>query len=279
VRSLLLLPVAALIGAPPPSNVVEIRGTDYAFIAPASVPAGRTTFVFNNTGKQRHELNIFLLKKGSTIDQFLELRRQDKPQIGVVVDGPVGVLFAGPGSTGAAKLTANLLPGRDYGVICIFRDSAGKPRHYDLGMYKVIRTTAVTAKPAAKSKVDSIIATDYAYPRYSREISPGIHEIAFRNTGRQRHELNISLLKEGVTLDSLIAVDKRGDDVEALFDRSPAAAGAVLYSIGGTSALGNLLIDFLPGRQYYFECGFQDNEKSPEHYKLGMFGVIKVRKR
>ena len=278
-KSLLLLPIVALIngGTVAAPNVVEIVGTDYAFTSPATVSAGRTTFVFKNGGKQRHEFNIFLLKKGATIDQFLKARREDKPQIGVTVEGPVGVLFADPGKTGGARLSTNLLPGREYGIICIFRDSTSKPRHYDMGMYKVIKTTAAASNPVAAPKVDSIIASDYAYPKYAREISPGVHQIAFRNMGKQRHEINISLLKQGVTLDSLTAVDKRGGDVEALFDRT--GAGAVLYSVGGTSSLGNLIIDFLPGREYYFECGFQDNEKSPEHFKLGMFGSIKVRKR
>jgi hypothetical protein len=259
------------------SNVVEVVGTDYAFTAPATVSAGPTTFVFRNAGKHTHEFNIFLLKRGATIDQFLALRRADKPQLGVVVEGSVGVLFADGGRTATAKLTTNLLPGREYGVICILRDSAKASRHYDLGMYKVIRTTSTSLKPRAKARVDSIIASDYAYPRYPRELSPGVHEIAFRNSGKQRHEMNISLLKQGVTLDSLRAVDKRNGDVEALFDRSGAAA--VVYSLGGDPSLGNVLIDFLPGREYYFECGFQDNDKSPEHYKLGMFGSIKVRNR
>jgi hypothetical protein len=274
----MLLPVAALFAsAPPSSNVVEITGTDYAFTAPASVAPGRTTFVFRNAGKHPHEFNVFLLKKGATIDEFLKLRRADKPQMGVVVEGSVGVLFAQPGKSGTAKLAADLLPGREYGIICIFRDTADAPRHYDLGMYKVIRTSSALPRTAVPEKVDSIIATDYSYPRYAREMSPGIHQIAFRNMGKQRHEISFNLLKAGVTLDSLTAVDKRGGDVEPLFDRTGPAA--VLYSLGGTSSLGNVVVDLLPGREYYFECGFQDTDKSPEHYKLGMYGSIKVKKR
>lgn len=277
-RSLLLLPVAAIFGsAAPSSNVVEIIGTDYAFTVPTTVAAGRTTFVFKNAGKHSHEFNIFLLKPGATVNQMLELRRQNKPQLGVVIEAPVGVLFADPGTTAAAKLSANLLPGRDYGIICIFRDSTGTPIHYDLGMYKTIRTTTKVTAKAAAQKVDSIIGVDYAYSKYPREISPGVHTLAFRNDGKHRHEINIGLLKDGVDLDSLRAVDQRGGNVEALFDTK--GPGAVLYSTAGTSPLGNLVIDFLPGREYAFECGFKDDDKSPEHYKLGMYGSIKVKKR
>jgi len=276
-KSLLLLPVAAIFGtAAPSSNVVEIVGTDYAFTAPATVAAGRTTLVFRNAGKHTHEFNVFLLKKGSTIDDFLKLRRADKPQLGVVVEGPVGVLFAEPGTTAAAKLTTNLLPNREYGVICIFRDTTGAPRHYDLGMYKVIRTTAEVPAKRAAEKIDSIIGVDYAFAKYPREISPGMHTLAFRNNGKHRHELNIGLLKEGVTVDSVQAVEKRGGDVNALFDVT--GPGAVLWAVPGSSPLGQLQIDFLPGREYLIECGFKDDDKSPEHYKLGMFGSIKVKK-
>jgi hypothetical protein len=275
-KSFLLLPVAALFGsAAPSSNLVQVVGTDYAFTAPATVPAGRTTLVFKNAGKHSHEFNIFLLKKGSTIDDFLKLRRADKPQMGVVVEAPVGVIFADPATTGAARLTTDLLPNREYGVICIFRDSAGKPPHYDLGMYKVIRTSGTVAVKPTAQKVDSVVGVDYAYSKYPREISPGIHTIAFRNDGKHRHEFNIGLLNKGVTLDSVLAVDKRGGDVNRLFD--PTGPGAVLYSDAGKSPLANVTMEFLPGREYLIECAFQDDAKSPEHYKLGMYGSIKAR--
>ena len=75
----------------------------------------------------------------------------------------------------------------------------------------------------------------------------------------------------------MLAVEKRDGDVLPLFDTL--GPGGVLYSVGGTSSLGNIVIDFLPGRDYAFECGFQDNEKAPPHNKLGMYGVIKVRQR
>ena len=278
-RSLFLLPIATLLsGSTAAPNVVEITGTDYAFTAPATIPAGKTTFVFKNSGKHAHEFNVFLLKKGATLDSMLKLRRADKPQLGVVVEGPVGVLFADPNSTAAAKITADLLPGRDYGVICIFSDSTGQPRHYDLGMYKVIHTApAAVTKAEVKTKVDTIVASDYAYPRYPREVSPGIRELAFRNTGKQRHEFLFGLLKKGVTLDSVLAVEKRDGDVLPLFDTL--GPNGVLYSVGGESSLGNMIVDFLPGREYMFECGFQDNPKAPPHNKMGMYGVIKVRNR
>ena len=268
-----MAPLVFIAGSKPEPAVVEIVGNDYAFRAPATVNAGQTVFRFRNDGKQRHEFNIFLLKRGATIDQVITARKEGKPQ-SPMLDGAVGVLFAESGSRSQSGLTTNLLPGRDYGVICIFRDSAGKPRHYEMGMYSVIH---VTGKPpaVAPATVDSVIAVDYAYSRYPREISPGRHVLAFQNNGKQRHEIGVVLLRKGVTLDSVVAVDKRDGDVEPLFEKN--GGQGILHSHGGQAALGGLIIDFLPGREYLIDCSFQDDDKSPPHYKLGMYGSIKVR--
>jgi hypothetical protein len=276
-RSLLLAPLilaaAAGEGAPRPA-VVEIVGVDYAFRAPATLPAGPTTFRFRNDGKKAHELNVFLLKPGVTIDDVIAAGKAGKPQM-PLIEGGVGVLFADPGSTAPAGLTVNLLPGREYGVQCIFRDSTGTPRHYEMGMYSVIRVSGKSAATAIPA--DSVIGVDYAFASFPRDISPGAHAIAFRNAGKHRHEISVALLKKGVTLDSVLAVDKRDGDAGPLFEKSGGIG--VLHAMPGQSALGVLSIEFLPGREYLVDCSFQDDPKSPPHYKLGMYGSIKVRQR
>ena len=276
-RSLLFLSALAVSVLPASSSIaahnVEIVGVDYAFKVPATLHAGPTTFSFSNAGGHPHEFNIFLLKRGAKIEQVVNARKEKKSQL-IYIEGSVGVLFADEKSEAPARLTANLLPGRDYGVLCIFRDSAKAPQHFEMGMYSVIHVIGGAAA-ATRTPVDSIIAVDYAYPKYSREVSPGIHTIAFRNAGKHRHEINIALLKKGVTLDSIVAVDKVDGDVFPLFEKNGGLG--VLHSDAGNPALGNLVIDFLPGREYVFECGFQDDDKSPPHYKLGMYGSIKVR--
>jgi hypothetical protein len=124
----------------------------------------------------------------------------------------------------------------------------------------------------AFGKADSVVAVDYAFASYPREISAGRHSIAFRNAGKQRHEFSIVLLKQGVTADSVNALDKAKGDVRPLFENHI----GVLHSRGGETALGLLDIDFLAGREYLVECGFQDDDKSPPHYELGMTGSIRV---
>lgn len=255
----------------PVDNVVQVVGTDYAFQVPTELPAGRTTFRFVNNGKVEHELNISRLKPGVSIDKLLETIRADQ-SVKDLIDGPVGVLFAAPGDTSNAGLTAELAPGQTYAVICIFTDSAGAKPHHDLGMYKVI--TVSETKPAqapAALATDTIIATDYAF-QYSRTVAPGKHTFMMRNDGKQRHQVSIVLMKQGVTLSKLLEVEKAGGDVEALLDGDH----GLLHSRAGQPALGGLTIDMLPGREYGLACFFQDDPKSPPHVALGMVGSITV---
>jgi hypothetical protein len=250
---------------------VEIVASDYAFQAPATLPAGRTTFKFVNHGKVRHELNISRLKPGVSIDTLLQLVRADKT-VRDVTEGPVGVLFASPGGQSSAGLAVDLSPGETYAVICIFRDSAGAKAHYDLGMYSLIRVDQgqnVASAPAAK--IDTIVATDYAF-QYPRTLAPGAHTFVMRNDGKMRHQLDFALLKKGVTFQKLKEVEKAGGDVIALFD----GEFGLLHSRGLQNPLGGLTIEMLPGREYLIACFAKDDEKSPEHYELGMFGSITI---
>ena len=268
--TLLFLPRGDM-GSQAPKNVTVV-GTDYAFSVPAAMKAGLTSFHFRNDGKKTHEFNIFLLKPGVTIDQIVDSAKAGKPQ-SPMIEGAVGVLFAEPGSFAPAGLSTNLLPGRDYGILCIFRDSPSAPRHYAMGMYSVIHVTG--QRSTSRLVADSIIGVDYAFKRYPRDIPPGPRAISFRNEGKHRHEFNMALLKKGITLDSIVERDKRGADVDDLFE--PNGGMGVLHAQPGNSALGILTIDFLPGREYLIDCSFSDDDKSPPHYKLGMYGSIKVR--
>lgn len=195
----------------PPGRDVEVIGVDYAFTVPTTLPAGRTTFHFRNAGQHGHELNIFLLKRGVTIDEII------------------------------------------------------------LGMYKTIHIASASGAASAAVRADSAIAVDYAF-RYPHEISSGRHSLAFRNDGKQRHEVLVQLLRKGVTLDSVLATEKAKGDVDTLIEDGI----GVLHARGGESSLGQLNVQFLPGREYMIVCTFMDDDKSPPHYALGMYGSIRV---
>jgi hypothetical protein len=250
---------------------IVVVGVDYAFQIPPTLPAGRMTFHFRNSGKRQHEFNIVLLKEGVTPEQFLQAVKANQPQM-IMVDKPVGVLFAEPGKVGAYGLTTNLVAGRTYVVICIARDSAKALRHVDMGMSAIVQVIGPrVAAPSQQSATDTIVGVNYAF-KYRGSVAPGRHTFLFRNEGTVRHEAFIGLLKKGVTLDSLEKVDKAGGDTDPLIE----SAGGLLYSAAGQTPAGTLQIDMPPGREYVLFCTFSDDAKSPPHYKLGMVGSIRA---
>jgi len=250
---------------------VEIAGADYAFQVPASLPAGRTAFRFNNKGKVRHELNIALLKPGVQVERVLETRRAGKP-VQALIEGPVGVLFADAGERSSGTISTDLVAGREYAVICIFRDSAGAKPHFDMGMYSVIRVGTALPKPVpAPPPTDTIIGTDYAF-QYPRTLAPGRHSFVFRNDGKMTHQVSIAQLAEGVTLEKVFDVEKAGGNVDSLFDGD----FGLLQVRGGGTPLGALDVDMKPGRVYVIACFVKDDPKSPKHMTLGMYGEIRV---
>src|SRR6185295_12924509 len=158
---LLLLPAivvardATHLAARPP-RIATISGHDYAFVVPEKLPAGPTTFRFVNKGKFRHEMLINLLKPGTSVDSFVAYKHDGRPT-GVFIDRTVGVLFADPGKTDAAGLTTNLLPGRDYIVVCGTRNDSTAMRHEAMGMVSVIHVLPGATVPDEDAPVDTIV--------------------------------------------------------------------------------------------------------------------------
>lgn len=253
----------------PASSEVEVTGSDYAFRVPSRLPAGLTTFRFHNEGEVRHELTIVRLKPGATLDQFIAREKESKPTTDLL-DGAVGVLFADPGKRSTSGLTANLVPGK-YAVQCALRDKPGAQKHFELGMYSVIDVQGpVRSRPVA-TKADTIVATEYAF-RFPPSLSPGHHTLVLRNEGKVAHELNIALLKEGVTLDEFMKVRLGNGNARLLVDEGL----GVLLTVGREAPLGRLEVNLLPGRDYRIMCIMTDDPKSPPHFALGMFGRIHV---
>lgn len=247
------------------AHEVEVIGLDYAFNMPDSVDAGRTAFKFTNHGKVDHEYNVVLLKQGVTLQQYIDALNRKQPGA-PLRDGPLGVLFAKPGRTSASVLSAEMLPGRTYAVQCIFTDSANAPSHRELGMFKSFTVRNNSAPHVAAFVIDTIVGTDYAYTRYPKVLTPGWHHFVFVNAGKQRHEINISMLKPGVTLKALMEVASKDGDVDLLLDD----ALGVLHAETGVTPMGMLDFEVQPGREYVVVCTFADTPKSPPHFALGM---------
>jgi hypothetical protein len=250
---------------------VDVVASDYAFTMPRELPAGPTTFHFRNNGNVYHEMVIFILKPGVTIDDFVRTAAEQKSYL-PLTDAQVGILFSGPGKRSSSTLSTELLTGRQYLVWCGFRDTTTAPRHIAMGMYSMLNVRPSKEKVLpAKVKADTIVSTDYAF-RYTRTLSPGRHTIVFRNEGKVRHEVNIILPKRGVTFEQMFAVRRARQNPRPLNEDQL----GVLYSSPGERALGRLDVNLLPGREYRIICSFMDDPKAPPHYALGMYGSIQV---
>ena len=111
---------------------VTVIGLDYAFQAPATLPAGLTAFAFENHGKVRHELAMLRLNAGVTLDSLMHVI--DSPPARRALTEGVGLLFADAGQTPLGRLLVELTAGRTYVLFCNFQDTPDKPRHMMLGM-------------------------------------------------------------------------------------------------------------------------------------------------
>jgi S-formylglutathione hydrolase len=249
---------------------VEIVGLDYAFRVPTNIPAGQTTFHFRNDGKVAHELSISLLKNDATVQQFMDARLGNAPG-NAYREATVGVLLAAPGHRASAGLVTDLLPGRTYVLICINRDNPKAKPHFAMGMVSALTVGSRPAPPVPATHVDTIVASEYAY-QYPRTLRAGHHRFAFVNAGKVRHEFVMLQLKHGVTLQQLLDVQKSAGNTDSMIDD----AIGVLHSPAGTSTLGLLDVDMLPGRDYTIICTLADDDKSRPHVMLGMQGTIRV---
>lgn len=111
---------------------VRVVGLDYAYQAPATLPAGLTAFSFENHGKVRHELAILRLKRGVTLDSLMHVI-ESPPARRDLTEG-VGLLFAEPGQSPLGRLLVDLTAGRTYVLFCNFQDAPDKLRHMMMGM-------------------------------------------------------------------------------------------------------------------------------------------------
>ena len=122
-------------------NDVRVKGTDYAFDAPDTLPAGQTAFTFENAGQVPHEMILVRLKQGVTLPEVLEAASAGADP-GDFTEGGAAILIASPGDTAGTRMLVDLLPGRTYALVCNFEDGAGKPPHVALGMAKSIEVGA-----------------------------------------------------------------------------------------------------------------------------------------
>jgi hypothetical protein len=126
------------------SSLVTVRviARDFALQGPDTLGAGRVEFELRNEGRKEHELVVGLLRPNTTTADIIAAHRRGltlRQLPNAYLDGmPGGALLASPGTMSSATLTVALARGRDYLLLCQFRDTIGAPSHALLGMFHVV---------------------------------------------------------------------------------------------------------------------------------------------
>lgn len=94
----------------------------------------------------------------------------------------------------------------------------------------------------------------------------------FRNAGTLDHELDLSLLRPGVTASQALAAERAGAPVDSIYE-----GDALVHAPAGIETDMGLAIDLQPGRTYVLICTLEDGPKRTAHVKLGMFKGLVIR--
>ncbi len=109
-------------------STIAVKGDEYSFNAPKTVPSGKVAFKFENVGEEKHEMVVFMIKDDSKVNELLAMP-QKQAQKHVAIIGGTG---AGPGEAAKKPVQRNLSPGR-YAMVC-FLPAPDKTPHFVKGM-------------------------------------------------------------------------------------------------------------------------------------------------
>jgi len=252
---------------PPTANVVNITGTDFAFQAPDTIPAGLTTLKFVNAGKEPHQAVLMRIDSGKTMADVATLMKDPNAKVPGWIAFPTGANGVVPGDSSNA--TATLVPGH-YALLCFISSPDGTP-HANKGMVHPIEVTASTAPAAAEPTADlTITEKDYTWD-LSAPITAGTHTFRVENAGPQVHEISIFQLAPGKTTKDFQAWVAGG-----MKSAPPAAeAGGVIGPMPVAGDHGFFTKTFAAGK-YLFICFVPDQKDGKPHVMHGMMKEITV---
>lgn len=133
----------AVLGCGERPEEIRVIASDYALLAPDSIRPGLARFTLENRGRVVHELVLGLLQPGKGAREIVQAAQANvrlRELSAHYLEGPpFGAQFAWPGATSPARVTVELLAGREYALICTLRDTMTTPQHAALGMLRVLR--------------------------------------------------------------------------------------------------------------------------------------------
>ena len=254
--------------APHRATVVTVTTRDYAFDAPDTIPAGRTTIRLVNKGPDFHHVWLVQLQGGRTLaDLAAAMQKGEGPMPAWTTD------VGGPNSPmpgGESIATLDLAPGR-YAMLCVIPAMKDGVPHVMKGMMKEITVAPATGARFVSREVSApdVVMTlgDYDF-RFSRPIAAGSRTIRITNAAAQSHEAVIIRLTGGATAQSfLAAMSKPGTPPpgEIVGGVTPIARGRWI----------DLTATFTPG-EYALLCFAPDAKDGKPHIEHGMVTQFRV---
>lgn len=241
-------------------NVIILKGTEFNYQMPDTVPAGYNLIRLINTGSIWHEALIFrFINDSFSIRQYVSSVEKgiDFP--------PCAIDIGGPGMTVAKdsnEVIMNLMPGR-HGIVCTIDN------HLMAGMYKEFYVVNKSSSPNEPPKEDNVLTLTDSTFMFSKPISAGEHLIKVVNKGQQNHEVDFIKLNAGKTKDDYIKwFHNRSDDPSAV-------------PVGGT-------LDIFPGGEvwvpiklkkgnYYLSCMVPNAGTGKAHLDMGTIGEFSIK--
>jgi hypothetical protein len=246
-------------------SVVTITGSDFAFSAPDTVPAGLVTLRFLDQGQEPHQVVVMRLDSGKTMADLQTMMAHPNAPIPAWLAFPMGVSVIAPGDSGNA--TALLSPGH-YAMVCFISSPDGTP-HLMKGMVRPFEVAASGMAPAPEPTADiTITEKDYDFV-LSIAITAGTHTIRVENAGPQVHEIALNQLAPGKTLADFQAWVQGG-----MKGPPPAKpfGGVTGPDVGGHQFF---TATFTPGT-YVLICFVPDKGDGKPHFMHGMIKEITV---
>ena len=243
--------------------VIEYTLGDYFFQGPDTIPAGTVTFRLKLASDAAHVLDLLRLEQGKRIGDLLAAGETAYDSSWVVSAGGGVTSKAGTSPT----YTLHLKPGV-YVMLCYFSAPDHEP-HFAKGMIREIIVQGPGQVAAAPSPDIEVAMVDYSFV-VSRPITAGAKVIRAINTSGQPHEMIISRLKDGFTLEQAKA---RADSAEPKGPSPWENYGGVADLTPGDTTV--MTATFTPGTYRMF-CFFQKEGEKQNHAERGMSQVFTV---
>ena len=251
------------------ANVVTVTATDYAFQAPDTIAAGRTTIRLVNKGPDFHHVWLIKLEQGKTLKDLMEATKNHGPlpKWAVDVGGPNT-----PMPSGETAATLDLEEGK-YVMVCVIPSmNDGKP-HFMKGMVKEVtvakRGGVVQAGKTAAPAADVVMTLDDYDFRLSSPITSATKSIKFVNVAEQTHEAVIVKLDPGATVQGFL---------QAMEKPQGPPPGALIGGITGIAKGRTIEVptSFAPG-EYALICFVPDAKDGKAHLAHGMVKQFSVK--